>query len=165
MNIFFIHDDPYDCARDMLDKHIVKMPLESAQILSTAHRFHSGDEYCDERGLYKTAHLNHPSTIWARESKDNYLWLLDHFKALLDEKLRRYPTRPPHKSGNLLDHLSVLPLGIPDEGLTKKPQCMPDEYKNDDVVQAYRNYYCGAKWYIATWKKPATKPEWFREPL
>ncbi len=61
--------------------------------------------------------------------------------------------------------LRKVPDNIPDIGLTPPPQCMPDEYKHDDPVQAYRNYYCGAKWSIATWKSPSVKPDWFAEPI
>ena len=73
MNIFYLDSDPYVAAKMHCDKHVVKMILESAQMLSTAHRVLDGDEYADERGLYKMAHKNHPSTIWVRTSTDNYM--------------------------------------------------------------------------------------------
>jgi hypothetical protein len=161
MNIFFIHKCAFCAAKMQCDKHIVKMPLETCQIACTAHRYLDGDEYADKHNLYKIAHLNHPSTVWARSSKSHYEWLISHFEALLDEKLRRYPTKPPHKSGELLEALRKIPDNIPDLGFTPPPQCMPDEYKHDDTVQAYRNYYCGAKAHIATWKWPAKRPEWY----
>ena len=109
MNIFYVDDDPVISAVQLCNKHIVKMPLETAQILSTAHRHLDGDDYADNHGLYKVAHLNHPSTVWARSSKQHYEWLVAHFEALLDEKLRRYTKKPPHKSGELLDALRKVP--------------------------------------------------------
>jgi len=162
MNIFFLHTDPAVSAVCQVNKHIVKMPLETAQILCTAHRHLDGDGYADQHDLYKVAHLNHPSTVWARSSKSHYEWLISHFEALLAEKLRRYPHRPPHKSGELLDALRKVPDNMPDDGFIPPPQCMPDEYKHSDTVKAYRNYYCGGKAHIASWKWPATRPDWFK---
>jgi len=165
MNNFYVHKCPWCAAKMLCDKHIVKMPLESCQQACTAHRVLDGDKYADKHKFYKIAYVNHPCTVWVRSSKANYEWLISHFEALLNEKLRRYPTRPPHKSGELLEALRKVPDNIPDIGLTPPPQCMPDEYKHDDPVQAYRNYYCGAKWSIATWKSPSVKPDWFAEPI
>lgn len=162
MNIFYVDDDPVISAVQLCNKHIVKMPLETAQILSTAHRHLDGDDYADNHGLYKVAHLNHPSTVWARSSKQHYEWLIAHFEALLDEKLRRYTKKPPHKSGELLDALRKVPDNMPDAGFSPPPQCMPDEYKDKSTTKAYRNYYCGAKAYMAQWKWPAIRPEWYK---
>ena len=78
MNIFYLDKNPVVAAQMQCDKHVVKMILESAQMLSTAHRVLDGNEYADKKGLYKMAHKNHPSTIWARSSLENYVWLFDH---------------------------------------------------------------------------------------
>ena len=67
MNIFYLHKDPKTCAEMHCDKHVVKMVLEYAQLLSTAHRVLDGDEWADKAQLYKATHKNHPSAIWARE--------------------------------------------------------------------------------------------------
>lgn len=163
MNLFYVHEDPFKAARMLCDKHIVKMPLEKGQMLSTAHRHLDGDEWADSVGLYKVAHLNHPTTMWVRSSADHYQFAVQYFEALLLEKLRRYPDNPPHKSGELLEFLQYLPDNIPYEGFVPPPQCMPDEYKHKNTVTAYRNYYRGAKAHIARWKQPATKPTWFKE--
>lgn len=112
MNRFFIYRNPRKAARYMCDKHVVKMPLEEAQQLCTAHRWLDGDGVADDKGLYKSAHLNHPASVWVRSSYDNYMWAFMHFEALLEEKLRRYPNNPPHKSGELLDYLYVPPVNI-----------------------------------------------------
>ena len=81
MNIFYFYDCPEKSAQAQPDKMLVKMPLETAQMLCTAHRVLDGDEYADKEGLYKTAYKNHPCTIWARESSINYMWLYKHFLA------------------------------------------------------------------------------------
>ena len=85
MNIFYLDKDPVVAAQMMCDKHVVKMILESAQMLSTAHRVLDGDTYANKVGLYKMAHKNHPSTIWARSSIENYDWLSGHMQALMKE--------------------------------------------------------------------------------
>ena len=90
MNIFYFDDCPVLSAEAQPDKMLVKMPLETAQMLCTAHRELDGDEYADRVGLYKTAYKNHPCTIWARESSSNYWWLVYHFLALSDEYKYRY---------------------------------------------------------------------------
>ena len=79
----------------MCDKHNVKMILESAQILSTAHRVLDGAEYADKFGLYKVAHKNHPSTVWTRSSHKNYLWHFDLFKAMnyLSKRITRWDAK------------------------------------------------------------------------
>ena len=161
MNIFYVDKDPANAAMCLQDKLVVKMPLESAQMLSTAHRLLSGDDYCDERGIYLKAYMNHPCTIWARETSQNYLWLYYHFYFLCREYETRYDRQ--HLSFTKLnDALSQLPLNIPDAGLTTMPQAMPDEYKNNDPVQAYRDYVVNEKTY-AQWNKiPSRQPEWWQ---
>ena len=161
MNIFYVDKDPANAAMCLPDKLVVKMPLESAQMLSTAHRLLSGDDYCDERGIYLKAYMNHPCTIWAWETSQNYLWLYYHFYFLCREYETRYDRQ--HLSFTKLnDALSQLPLNIPDAGLTTMPQAMPDEYKNNDPVQAYRDYVVNEKTY-AQWNKiPSRQPEWWQ---
>ena len=161
MNIFYVDKDPANAAMCLPDKLVVKMPLESAQMLSTAHRLLSGDDYCDERGIYLKAYMNHPCTIWARETSQNYLWLYYHFYFLCREYETRYDRQ--HLSFTKLnDALSQLPLNIPDAGLTTMPQAMPDEYNNNDPVQAYRDYVVNEKTY-AQWNKiPSRQPEWWQ---
>ena len=90
MNIFYFDECPVVSAEAQPDKMLVKMPLETAQMLCTAHRVLDGDEYADSVGLYKEAYKNHPCTIWARESSSNYSWLYRHFLALGMEYNYRY---------------------------------------------------------------------------
>lgn len=85
MNIFYLHKNTEQCANMHCDKHVVKMILESAQLLCTAHRVCDGDDYCDDYNLYKKTHQNHPSAVWVRKSADNYRWLHELFFFLLIE--------------------------------------------------------------------------------
>ena len=144
MNIFYLHEHPQLAASYVYDKHKVKMILESAQMLCTAHHvFGNGDNV-----PYKQAHLNHPSTIWVRESKHHYYWLYEHMLALGEEYTKRYGK--VHKSiTKCKDVLAKLPGGIFNVGFEEPPQCMPDEYKvKGDSVAAYWNYYENEKYKI-----------------
>jgi len=144
MNIFYLHRDPYKAAEYQYNKHVVKMILESAQMLCTAH--HHYNENTDVP--YKKAHYNHPSTIWTRQNKNHYRWLLNHMIALGSEYTARYGKT--HLSiTKCLDTLSNYPLGIPDGAFEQPPQCMPDKFKDDCSIKAYWNYYIGEKHIVA----------------
>tara|TARA_A100001234_G_scaffold124888_1_gene109477 strand:- start:1004 stop:1510 length:507 start_codon:yes stop_codon:yes gene_type:complete len=158
MNIFYLHTDPSACAAAQCDKHVVKMVLETAQLLCTAHRIIDGDDIADAKNLYKATHRNHPSAVWVRSSQAAYEWTAAHFCALLSEYAARYSKR--HACSKLLLALLTPPSGIADEPFTAPPQCMPDEYKQDNTVLAYRAYYIGDKSYMARWTN-APVPEWF----
>ena len=158
MNIFYLDKNPSIAAEMACDKHVVKMILESAQLLSTAHRVIDGDEYADKVGLYKMAHKNHPSTIWTRTSTENYMWLNRYFGALCREYTYRYGKH--HASERLLGPLAHVPKGLTYSGFTDAPQCMPDYCKGEDTVLAYQNYYILEKSRFAKWKKRPV-PEWF----
>ncbi len=151
MNIFYLDKDPDVAAKMMCDKHVVKMILESAQLLSTAHRVLDGDAYADRVGLYKIAHKNHPSTIWTRSSDLNYMWLYKHMRALMNEYTHRYGKH--HATERLNIGLSNVPQNIPNVEFTDPPQCMPDYCKGEDTVLAYQNYYILEKANFAKWTK------------
>ena len=141
MNIFYLDPNPRTAAQWQCDRHVVKMILESAQMLSTAHRELDGDSWADEVGLYKRTHKNHPSTVWARSSKPQYDWLYEHFYHLCDEYRYRYGKEHLswQKFGDVLDYA---PPSILHTKFEDPPQCMPDEYKVDgDSVAGYRKYY------------------------
>ena len=145
MNIFYLHQNPEQAARYQYNKHIVKMILESAQMLCTAHHCIMGS---DADVPYKAAHRNHPSTKWARQSGENYAWLYYHMMELGREYEKRYGKK--HLSIiKCEDPLSILPGGILETGLTDMPQAMPDEYKDECSIQAYWNYYINDKKHIA----------------
>ena len=160
MNIFYLDKDPREISEMQCDKHCVKMILESAHMLSTAHRILDGDEYADKHKLYKATHKNHPSTVWTRASSGNYNWHFDLFKAMLGEYTFRYGKL--HKCMDLFRSLENWPTNIPRKKFTSPPQCMPEEYKCEDTVQAYRNYYMGEKSGFAKWKAREV-PTWFRD--
>jgi hypothetical protein len=144
MNIFYLDKDPYKAAELQYNKHVVKMILESAQMLCTAHHhYDNGDNV-----PYKKAHYNHPSTIWCRQNKNHYRWLYNHMIALGQEYTARYGK----------EHLSITkcrlslfkyPPGIPNGKFTQPPQCMPDEYKRESAIHAYWLYYVHEKKNIA----------------
>ena len=158
MNIFYLDKDPVKAARLQYNKHVVKMILESAQMLCTAHRCHSlADEV--EWVPYKKAHVNHPSTIWARQSANHYLWLYYHMLALGDEYTKRYGKT--HLSiTKCAEILSDAPRGMRNKPFEQPPQCMPDEYKDKCSVQAYWNYYIGEKHSVAN---PKTEKIWTKD--
>lgn len=144
MNIFSVDNDPIKSAIHLNDKHVNKMIIESAQMLSTTHRL-----YGTSANLYKATHIQHPSTIWTRMSKANYNWLYTHFVALLNEYTHRYGRI--HKTSFLLKALKNPPEFMPDIGLTPFALAIPDEYKGDDPVESYRKYYIEKKIQNKTW--------------
>ena len=186
MKIFYLDKDPFDCAKLHCDKHVVKMILEYGQILSTAHRILDGCPIKSktEKGrnikrwilpedkrnelFYKSAFINHPSSIWARKQSGNYRWLFSLWCGLVDEYNIRYGKS--HKAENLFGLFSELPKNIPSKSqeketivklkfcdirynLTRMPQCMPDECKEKDSLLAYQKYYRLYKKRFAKWTK------------
>ena len=156
MNVFYLDKNPQSAAAMHCDKHVVKMILEYAQLLSTAHRVLDGDDAPEN--LYKIAHKNHPSTIWTRSSKQHYQWLFRLFRKLNIEYGIRYGKI--HLSWEKLNrYLEFAPKNIKDNGWTDPPQCMPDHCKKPNTVEAYRKYYLVEKSYFATWK--TKQPKWW----
>lgn len=152
MNIFVVDRDPIIAARQLCDKHVVKMTLETTQLLCTVSwKF-------DVPAPYKQTHKNHPCTLWAGETVDNWKWLVDHGLELSEEYSRRYGKVHACKSKLewCLESGGRPKLG----GLKPFAQAMPDEFRDKDAVEAYRKYYIGAKAAIAKWKF-SDAPEWF----
>lgn len=161
MNIFILSEDPVKAAQLQCDKHVVKMIVESAQMLSTAHRMLDGVEtrrrsksgktmskyweLSDDREnvLYKAVHMGHPCTVWSMESCENYNWHYEHFVALCDEYKYRYGK--VHSTDTLLrDVLIELPENIPMMEQTPFPLAMkdyPECIALGDPVKAYRAFY------------------------
>ena len=176
MNIFYLDNDPRVCAEMHVDKHCVKMILEYAQLLSTAHRYLDGilsiglsksgrkqQRYVlsDDREhiLYSATHINHPSAIWVRQSEQNYRWLFTLFCELLDEYTYRYGK--VHACDRLITTLGRPPKNIDmDKKFTQPTPAMPDHYKvAGDSIQSYKNYYLGDKQRMFSWKK-RNQPIW-----
>ena len=146
MNIFYLDKCPVKAAKLQYNKHVVKMILESAQMLCTAHHHYGNGDNVP----YKKAHYNHPSTILVRQKSIHYDWLYDHMRALGDEYTKRYGKT--HLSITKCKHLVYPPKNIPTVMFNQPPQCMPDEYKDKCSVQAYWNYYIGEKHVVANLK-------------
>ena len=137
MNIFYLDKDPAKAASYFYDKHKVKMILESAQMLCTAHHHYGNGDNVP----YKKAHYNHPSTIWCRQNASQYMWLYDHMIALGIEYTKRY-NKTHLTIIKCKDVLKQLPPAIPDSTFIEPPQCMPDHHKVPDCsITAYWNYY------------------------
>ena len=176
MNIFYLDHDVTKCAEMHNDKHVVKMILEYAQLLSTAHRVLDGHERTvlsssgrkkkvwhldDERDsvLYSATHLNHPSAVWVRQSDKNYDWLFAMFQALMTEYTHRYGK--VHATSRLEQYLARTPKNISQKPFTEPTPAMPDEVKvPGDSIKSYRNYYINNKPHLASWKN-RNKPEWY----
>lgn len=158
MNVFYLDECPRQAAACLVDKHVVKMPIECAQLLSTAHRMLDGTDEIDGITLYKATHKNHPSAIWARSSLKNYQWLFDHYVSICCEYNARYGKN--HKSGNLRWALAFAPKSIPVNSFEPPPQVMPDQYKSNNTISSYRSYYKSEKGHIAKWSN-TNRPQWF----
>ena len=147
MNIFYLDKDPKLAAIYQYNKHVVKMILESAQMLCTAHHCYGSAEQ-KANVPYKQAHLNHPSTVWARQSKSTYMWLYDHMMALGTEYYVRYG-KTHLTITKCKDFLATPPKHIQGDEWSQPPQAMPDEYKHKDSIIAYWQYYINDKSHIA----------------
>lgn len=152
MNIFYLSSNPAEAAQSHCDKHVVKMIVETAQLLSTAH-WATGS-----KGPYRKTHINHPSAVWVRSSLANYRWLCQLGLELCYEYTRRYSRR--HKSQDSLEWLSDNEPELPDAPFSDPPQCMPDDVKCDDTVTAYRTYYRRYKAHMAQWRH-SDEPAWW----
>jgi hypothetical protein len=142
MNIFYLDNNPVKAAQVQYNKHVVKMILESAQMLCTAHHHYTELLSQDDSYIpYKKAHYNHPSTIWCRENSEQYLWLYNHMIALGNEYTKRY-NKIHLTITKCADILQATPAGIPLGTFEEPPQCMPEQYKVAGCsITAYWNYY------------------------
>lgn len=155
MNIFALARDTVVAAQLHVDKHVVKMPLETAQMLCTVNHLYGKHDV-----PYKATHAKHPCTIWASQSVCNYKWLVDLGRQLCAEYEYRYGRQ--HKCLDVINAVAEPPSGVPDGPLTEFATAMPDECKLDDPVDSYRNYYRMKKHGMASWKgRP--RPDWMPE--
>jgi hypothetical protein len=185
MNVFYVDKNPTIAAQCLVNSHCVKMILESAQLLSTAHRVLDGKLTVEkkvvngslpirhrnvkrwvldddrESALYSATHVNHPSAIWCRQSTANYVWLYDHFIALLDEYTYRYGKK--HKCETMASVLRDVPNNISPANFTQPPPAMDDSYIiSEDSVVNYRNYYKHGKSHLHKWTNREA-PLWMTE--
>lgn len=145
MNIFFLSKDPKKAAVYQYNKHVVKMILETAQMLCTAHLV-LGEEngYDGSYVPYKMAHRNHPSTKWIRSNILHYRWAYKHMLELGEEYTKRYG-KTHLTITKCKDVLMNPPKGIKEIPWSDPPQCMPEEYKASSSLIGYWNYYIGEK--------------------
>ena len=183
MNIFYLDHNPEVAASMMCDKHVVKMIVETAQMLSTTHRYMmgvplnsthavSGRSYKKyliadirmDQMLCKATMINHPCNVWIRESSSHYDWLWVHGMGLIHEYTFRYGKT--HSMEKLYkEYLAFPPSNLRFKPFVEPPQAMPDVCKvQGDAVKAYRQYYIQEKSRFAKWKK-GNMPDWYREGL
>ncbi len=192
MNIFVLDRDPQVAALHHCNKHVVKMIIETGQMLSTAHWVlwleelgKTRDDFKlvrdmqsylrenvpkDKQPEWKMTHQNHPCSVWVRETVANYFWTVRLMRSLLDQYTKRYKKR--HKSEwNYKWLLKNVPPGIHDGYLSPHPVCMREDYKIYDedgrisVVKSYKNYYILDKSRFAKWEPRAETPKWYKEML
>jgi len=154
MNIFYINEDPIIAARELADDHIRKMQIESAQMCCTAH-WETGNE-----APYKRAHKNHPSTIWTRQSIHHYRWLVKHGLEICNEFEKRYGK--VHATKQVLLWCKDNEPNLSNNEFVEPPQCMPEEFRKEDTIEAYKNFYINDKVKVKKldWKKLNNKPKW-----
>jgi len=181
MNIFFLHEDAVIAATMQCDKHVPKMLLETAQMLSTAHRVLDGtkiqrpsksgkrmvwywehpDPQLDEV-LYTPTHVNHPSSVWIRENSENYKWAFTHFVGLCVEF--RFRFRKAHLSETKLRRpLANLPKNIP-PSVERSPIALAidDKFKGPDPISSYQKFYQAKQERMTMeWNRGTHKPDWF----
>ena len=140
MNYFYVEEDPTSAAQALCDKHVVKMISETGIMLSAAHRLL---ETPQADFVYKGSHLNHPSTKWLRSSQIAYKHGLQHLESLLAEYVHRFsnPEKYERLRLDVLPRLRQVPEALPDLPFVDPPQCMYDECRGSDTVEAYRSYY------------------------
>lgn len=153
MNLFYLDHDLTKCAQYHCKSHMTKMPLETAQLLSTAIVFYGGTT------PYKPTHKNHPTCKWVRQTRSNFQWTALYGIALCEEFVKRRGKK--HKSEDIIWQCADQYLLIPKGHMTPFAQAMPEQYRiPDNPVQAYRNYFCGEKQHLADWEDRPI-PEWY----
>lgn len=158
MNIFFLDRDPRYAASALCDKHLRKMLLETAQILCTVHHKAGTSEVLVP---YKPTHSNHPCVVWAGSSTKAFEWVCDLGMWMDLEYCARYGKT--HASGEVIKLMATTPIALPDTPFADPPQCMPDEFRGDDAVEAYRKYYAIGKRDVCGKYTNADRPDWLVE--
>ena len=161
MNIFWLDHDLEKTCQSMVDSHVVKMPTEHCQLMSTALHVCGWDSQSsktmtgEEPIIYKKTHENHPCAVWVRESFSNFALLRKLTILLCEEYTYRYGRR--HKCHDIA--LNLPDPCIDDVGVTPLPLSMPNGLRSDDPIQSYRLFYSMSKRHLFKWKK-RTKPKW-----
>jgi len=153
VNLFVLDLDPVIAARAQCDRHVVKMTLETAQILASVSARYG------RAAPYRPTHARHPCTLWAGETRENWAWTVEHGLALADEYARRYGRT--HASAEVVRWCRDEGAQPPSGARTPFAQAMPEQYRRTDAVTAYRAYYVGEKAHFAAWRAPASPPAWW----
>ena len=161
MNIFILDEDPV-VAANLVDKHIIKMPLETAQILCTVAILKGF------KAEYRPTHKNHPAIKWASTSSANWNWLCVHGIALSEEYTKRY--NKIHKCQRIIQENKDRTVEIFGDNIhyskhTEFAKCVPEKFKHLDPINAYKKYYIEDKKYIGFWKHPGIMPKWFEDGI
>lgn len=171
MNRFLIEDSVDAIAKSLCDQHIVKMPLEEAQMLCTS-IWHHAPEYAEAHQLYKPVHQKHPCTLWAMETRANFVYAFNLYTSMLCEYHHRYGKwhgagSPSKTNANARpQHIIAARNLIPDGQLTPHPQCFSglDHLKTDELwpIEAYRAFYKVDKIRFARYNKGRSMPNWMK---
>lgn len=182
MNIFYLHNDPKTCAQMHNDKHVVKMIIEYAQLMSTAHRLLDGVLYLDKTVngrsikrwrlegksdtlIMKASHINHPSAVWTRANSQNYIWLYRLWYYLCEEYTHRYGKTHSVEIRMKSSQLYLVPKNIVNGKFYEPTPAMPDKYKIvGNSIESYKQYYLHEKDHLASWKFRKT-PDWWTNKL
>jgi hypothetical protein len=158
VNIFVVNENPYIAARNLCDKHVVKMIVESCQMLSTSDQLHRG---LPRNQRYKIAYQHHPC-VRSLQNQSNYIWLTHHLRGLLQEYTARYSKH--HSCEKLFEDywMKTYLMHSFDFSKTNFPKCMPDQFKTDSTIDSYRNYYRFKKETLKTfsYRIPENCPKW-----
>lgn len=160
MNIFVLDSDIINSVQCYVDSHVIKMQVETAQLLSTASYLGNPTLHTDWK-WYKPTHINHPCNIWARESLDNYNYLVDLMDKLGDEWRYRWEHNRIHSSFEKLQDMPP-PINFPSNGITKFAICTGLDVIDNDVVECYRKYYAFNKTHLHKWKRRGP-PVWLKD--
>jgi len=157
MNIFVVDENPVAAARQLCNRHIIKMPLETAQILCAVLYRHGKEDT-----IYKPTHAKHPSVLWAGDTRNNFVWLAQHGMELCREYTRRYGKT--HKCQAVIESCIAEMDIVPKGSRTPFVQVMGETYQHKNPVVAYRRYIAFGKQYMNKGQGPQWKsdpPNWF----
>lgn len=186
MNIFVLDENPQIAAQMHCDKHCNKMIIEHTQMLCATYYHTIGisrkKEIVDNQDVvnmlfadfprkkedgsdhpYAITHVNHPCTIWTRESKSNWFWLLECTKSLCDEFEKRWKHK--HSVFKILEWMENRQPNIPDKGLSLFAQVVPECFRGKSAIDAYRKYYGMKTSYMQVQWKYTSPPDWWTEDL
>lgn len=163
MNLFILDKDPLVSASFHTDRHVVKMPTETAQMLSFVYHDPAfWDKEIPEMMMsFSKTHYKHPCSIWIRQSIENFLYAANLGLALYKEYQYRYEKPEKHQRAKLIFEFAIQnPPKLPSIGLTKFAVAMDETYKLcDDPIENYREYYRKGKKHLHNWKN-RQQPIW-----